>query len=72
VQLEPGATLVLYTDGLIERRGQSLDHGLQRLAAIATSNHDQPETLITAVLEAMNDGTWTDDVFVLALRLQGR
>ncbi|MGW2207301.1 PP2C family protein-serine/threonine phosphatase [Streptomyces sp. NPDC001774] len=28
---EPGATLVLYTDGLIERRGEDIDTGLERL-----------------------------------------
>ena len=31
VELEPGATLLLYTDGLVERRGEHLDEGLERL-----------------------------------------
>ncbi len=45
VALVPGSTLVLYTDGLIERRGEPLDAGLQRLAAAvddspaATADH---------------------------------
>lgn len=45
VKLAKGSTLVLYTDGLIERRGESIDAGLQRLAAVvddspaATADH---------------------------------
>jgi hypothetical protein len=31
-QLEPGSTLVLYSDGLVELRGETLDVGLERLA----------------------------------------
>ena len=37
VPLSPGAVLVLYTDGLIERRGQLLDVGLERLRATVTT-----------------------------------
>ena len=33
VQLEPGAVLALYTDGLVERRGASIDVGIDALAA---------------------------------------
>ncbi len=34
-QLPPASALVLYTDGLVERRGESIDAGLARLAAAA-------------------------------------
>jgi serine phosphatase RsbU (regulator of sigma subunit)/anti-sigma regulatory factor (Ser/Thr protein kinase)/PAS domain-containing protein len=34
-RLPPGATLLLYSDGLVERRGESLDVGLRRLADLA-------------------------------------
>ncbi|PRY48403.1 serine phosphatase RsbU (regulator of sigma subunit) [Geodermatophilus tzadiensis] len=33
--LPPGATVLLYTDGLVERRGEDLDAGLDRLAEVA-------------------------------------
>lgn len=33
VPLEPGSTLALYTDGLVERRAQGIDPGIERLAA---------------------------------------
>src|SRR5439155_12687119 len=35
--LEPGATLLLYTDGLVERRGRHIDDGLRMLAGLAAS-----------------------------------
>ncbi|GAA2499463.1 PP2C family protein-serine/threonine phosphatase [Streptomyces gobitricini] len=57
ITLPPGSTLVFYTDGLIERRGESLDIGLDRLARTASTAvgldargtcdlllHQQPDT----------------------------
>jgi serine phosphatase RsbU (regulator of sigma subunit)/anti-sigma regulatory factor (Ser/Thr protein kinase) len=42
IETPPGSTLLLYTDGLIERRGESLDTGLERLIAAATRQVDDP------------------------------
>ncbi len=36
VQLEPGDAIVLYTDGLVERRGSTLDEGLEQLRSAAS------------------------------------
>ena len=38
--MHPGDLLVLYTDGLIERRSENLDEGLQRLADVAVAVRD--------------------------------
>ena len=38
--LEPGSTLFLYTDGLVERRGSDLDEGTDRLLRLLTENRD--------------------------------
>ena len=35
--LAPGARLILYTDGLVERRTESIDVSLQRLAEVAST-----------------------------------
>jgi serine phosphatase RsbU (regulator of sigma subunit) len=64
-RLAPGAGFVLYTDGLIERRTESIDVGLQRLLD-AVHTDVRPDELVTALLE---DGETEDDVCVLVFRL---
>lgn len=44
-RIDGPATLVLYTDGLVERRGEALDDGLERLAAAVSSGPEDPEAL---------------------------
>src|SRR5699024_7866918 len=50
--LEPGAVLVLYTDGLVERRGVPLDDDLERLAAaVASAPSVEPDRLADHLLD---------------------
>jgi serine phosphatase RsbU (regulator of sigma subunit) len=67
-QLPVGSTLLLYTDGLIERRGEILDIGLARLvsAAEALTEHDL-EAFCDALISKMGDDG-DDDIALLALR----
>ncbi|MCT9140169.1 PP2C family protein-serine/threonine phosphatase [Streptomyces violarus] len=67
----PGATLVLYTDGLIERRREDIDTGLYRLADALRVHRDQdPETLAdTVLLELLPPGGATDDTALIVVRL---
>jgi anti-anti-sigma factor len=69
--LAPAATLVLYTDGLVERRGASLDDGLERLAtAVAARRSESLPALVDGVLlELVGGDGGHDDVAVVALRL---
>jgi serine phosphatase RsbU (regulator of sigma subunit) len=66
-----GATVVLYTDGLIERRGEDIDTGLDRLATSLVRHKDaDPETLADAVLhELLPPGGATDDTALIVVRL---
>jgi serine phosphatase RsbU (regulator of sigma subunit) len=66
-----GSTLVLYTDGLIERRTESIDSGLRRLAAsLADHRERDPETLADALLaDLLPPAGNTDDTALIVLRL---
>jgi sigma-B regulation protein RsbU (phosphoserine phosphatase) len=68
VTISPGAALLFYTDGLVERRDEHLDRGLQRLAAGLA-----PQATTTALCDAafaacLPGVRRTDDICVLALR----
>lgn len=70
VAVPPGTLLVLYTDGLIERRGESLDEGLGRLAHAVADAPEKLEELADHLLEHLLGGASPeDDVALLTLRL---
>ncbi|MGP3929267.1 SpoIIE family protein phosphatase [Nonomuraea sp. KM88] len=72
VELLPGSVLLLYTDGLIESPGHSLDDGLARLARYASSLVDQPlGSICDALLAGVRPSDNDDDVAMLALRIPG-
>ena len=50
-----GAALVLYTDGLIERRGESLDAGLERLQTAVDAGPDNPELLCEHIVARLTE-----------------
>ena len=65
----PGDTVLLYTDGLVERRGSPLDSGLARLRqSLATLGGLPLEALCDAVLDRMVSGEYEDDVALLAIK----
>ena len=69
--LRPGSTVVLYTDGLIEVPGTSLDEGLDELRGLAGSLPSDPERFADALLEAALGGrSPRDDVAVLIVRIE--
>jgi serine phosphatase RsbU (regulator of sigma subunit)/PAS domain-containing protein len=70
VTLDRGATVLLYTDGLVERRDADLDAGLVRLReAVIELAHLPLEEMLDEVLERMVEGRPEDDVAVVAVRL---
>ncbi|MDO0916908.1 SpoIIE family protein phosphatase [Streptomyces sp. DT2A-34] len=66
-----GATLALYTDGLIERRREDIDSGLTRLAdSLVRHRTADPEPLADAVLlELLPPEGATDDTALIIVRL---
>ncbi|WP_410631105.1 SpoIIE family protein phosphatase [Amycolatopsis sp. cmx-4-83] len=68
--LSPGSSVLLYTDGLVERRGELIDEGLQRLCEAAGRLHGAPpDHQVAAITDALLDIGQDDDVAVLAVRL---
>ncbi|MGX7827849.1 PP2C family protein-serine/threonine phosphatase [Actinokineospora sp. 24-640] len=72
ITLRPGATLLLYTDGLIERRGHDLDTAMATLARHArhptATAADHVEHILTAM--TTNAPAHDDDIAVLAVRIR--
>ena len=71
VTLDPDTTLLLYTDGLIDRPGLPIDEGIERLLAAAEANaRAQITRICDGVLSALVHGDASDDIALLALRLR--
>lgn len=67
----PGTTLVLYTDGLVETRGEPLDVGLERLRAIvAAADYHGIDGLCSRLVGQLVGPTRPDDVALLVARLE--
>jgi anti-sigma regulatory factor (Ser/Thr protein kinase) len=64
----PGAAVVLYTDGLVERRDAPIDAGLDALRAIAAGG-DDVERLCSTALERLLPPAPGDDVAMVAARM---
>jgi serine phosphatase RsbU (regulator of sigma subunit) len=63
-----GATVITFTDGLVERRGESIDIGLKRLEE-AARGHDGPlDELLTFIITELTDETSDDDIALLGFR----
>ncbi|MFZ2051863.1 MAG: SpoIIE family protein phosphatase [Solirubrobacteraceae bacterium] len=69
-ELSPGSTVLLYTDGLVERRGECIDIGLARLQAAMSEGPADLEQLSSHVLtHARSEEDLQDDVALLAVKL---
>ena len=73
VALGTGATGVLYTDGLVERREQDIDEGLDALARTFAGATGQPDVICARLLRAMGvTPDHDDDVAALVFQLPER
>jgi len=67
VEVPPGASVLAYTDGLVERRGEFLDAGLDRLQATAIAGPEGPERLLDYVVTVLTGDSAPDDIALLAM-----
>jgi serine phosphatase RsbU (regulator of sigma subunit) len=70
VSVPPGATLVAFTDGLVERRGEVLDEGLARLREMATREHLRSDDLLARLAEALTSVDHRDDTALVSIQWQ--
>jgi serine phosphatase RsbU (regulator of sigma subunit) len=69
-----GSTLVMYTDGLVERRDRPLDAGISEMSAYlsSTARLDSAENLIDSTIETlMGDRGHDDDIAVVIIKHVG-
>jgi serine phosphatase RsbU (regulator of sigma subunit)/anti-sigma regulatory factor (Ser/Thr protein kinase) len=70
VELPVGSVLLLYSDGLVERRGHPIDEGLTRVTEAVTDGPSHPEQLVEHIIERLVGSTERgDDIALLAFRL---
>ncbi|WP_226599984.1 SpoIIE family protein phosphatase [Streptomyces violascens] len=68
VELDPGQTLLLYTDGLVEQPGTDLDDGMQVLASLVRTGPEDLEALADRLCDVVDERAGDDDVALLLLR----
>jgi phosphoserine phosphatase RsbU/P len=69
-RLDPGSLVLLYTDGLIERRDRSIDVGLDKLLEEVHTHREEPSTELAAgVLRALEADEHRDDACGLVVKL---
>ena len=69
VELPEGSTVLLYTDGLVERRDEDIDTGIERLRSLVEQlGHLPLEQLCDELLQRMASGAYEDDIALLGLR----
>jgi serine phosphatase RsbU (regulator of sigma subunit) len=70
--IPPGATLALFTDGLVESRMRNVDEGIARLAsALVASQSGTLEETADGVLALLSDQQGHDDIALLLIRPAG-
>ncbi|WP_030775673.1 ATP-binding SpoIIE family protein phosphatase [Streptomyces sp. NRRL F-2664] len=73
IPLGPGSTAVLYTDGLVERRGEDIDEGVAALERALAGAQGTPSVICDRLMRALGvDADHDDDVAVMVLQQPAR
>jgi serine phosphatase RsbU (regulator of sigma subunit)/anti-sigma regulatory factor (Ser/Thr protein kinase) len=67
IRLEPGDSILMFSDGVVERRGRPLNDGLDALVAAAAASASGDPRNLCALASSAVEGTTDDDVAVLAV-----
>ncbi|HET9383297.1 MAG TPA: SpoIIE family protein phosphatase [Streptomyces sp.] len=68
LELDPGCTLVLCTDGLVEQPGSDLDDGMRNIAGLVGAGPDGVHALADFLIDVADERSGEDDVALLLLR----
>jgi serine phosphatase RsbU (regulator of sigma subunit) len=68
VTIAAGDVLIAYTDGLVERRGEMLDVGLERLQTAATRDSSSLDEMLGGIVTELSEDTPTDDIALIGMR----
>ncbi|MGW0558248.1 SpoIIE family protein phosphatase [Streptomyces sp. NPDC002926] len=71
IELDPGQTLLFYTDGLVEVPGADLDDGMQLLTALVRAGPRDLQLLADQLCDVVDERSGDDDVAILLLRRKG-
>ncbi|MET8244983.1 SpoIIE family protein phosphatase [Streptomyces sp. NPDC005202] len=71
LELDPEQTLLLCTDGLVERPGTDLDEGMQTLTGLIAAGPDDVRELADRLIDMAEERGGDDDVALLLLRRKG-
>ncbi|MFF5337883.1 SpoIIE family protein phosphatase [Streptomyces sp. NPDC013181] len=73
IPLPPGSTAVLYTDGLVERRGEDIDEGVAALERALSGARGAPQVVCDRLIRSLNvTAEHDDDVAVLVVQHPAR
>ena len=68
IPISPGSTLVAFTDGLVEMRGESIDEGLERLREAAAGDDGPLADLLSRLVVELPGGSCEDDIAIVGVR----
>jgi serine phosphatase RsbU (regulator of sigma subunit) len=68
VRTPPGTTLIAFTDGLVERRGESIEVGLERLREHAVGDNLPLDDLLARLVEELREDGTEDDTAIAGIR----
>ena len=66
IPVAQGATLIAYTDGLVERRGESIDKGLERLCQVSAKGGPL-DPLLDGLLASLVPQGSSDDIVLVGV-----